>query len=406
MSQRMATQSAGRSTAAPRGEGTGGELIRGMVAATKPTTIRKAVQKAGTLTDEAVRNGSLKKNTKKRGNDGEPNRDRNAKDDNKRSRTGNAYATTNNLMRREYTGKESSNLGFSYEIEIASGQRVEIDKVIRGCELDIKGHTFDIDLIPFRSESFDVIVGMDWLSKHKAEIIFHKKVVRILLRNGKTLRVIGKNQKKRLPPNQEIKFRINLIPRAIPVMKSSYRLAPSAMEELSGQLKELRDNGFIRPSSSPWRALILFVKKNDGSFRIKIEAVKNWEAHRTPSKFRSFLGLAGYYRRFIENFSKIAKSLTILTKKNDYDYEICYHTGKANAVADALSRKDMIKPKRIRAMNMTLQSSIKDKILTTQKEASDESTRLQRGLYKLIEHRSDEALYYLDSIYVPLKGDV
>ncbi|GKF42942.1 reverse transcriptase domain-containing protein [Tanacetum coccineum] len=59
---------------------------------------------------------------------------------------------------------ESSNLGFSYEIEIANGQLVEIDKVIRGCELEIEGHTFDIDLIPFGSGSFDVIIGMDWLS--------------------------------------------------------------------------------------------------------------------------------------------------------------------------------------------------------------------------------------------------
>ncbi|GKD81258.1 hypothetical protein Tco_1348097, partial [Tanacetum coccineum] len=62
------------------------------------------------------------------------------------------------------TGIETSNLGFSYEIEIASGQLVEIDKVIRGCKLEIEGHTFDIDLIPFGSGSFDVIVGMDWFS--------------------------------------------------------------------------------------------------------------------------------------------------------------------------------------------------------------------------------------------------
>ncbi|GKE00297.1 reverse transcriptase domain-containing protein, partial [Tanacetum coccineum] len=267
--------------------------------------------KAGTLTDEAISNGSLKKNTEKRGNGGEPSRDRNVKDDNKRTRTWNAFATIANLVRRKYTGTtpkctncnlyhllespcracfscnrlghlakdyigvprmanpmnarnptaargacfecggtdhfkaacprlnqaqrpgggcpnqvvaidegqgrenngnqarrgafmlgfvstaftpllgiESSNLGFSYEIEIASGQLVEIDKVIRGCKLEIEGHTFDIDLIPFGSGSFDVIVGMDWLSKHKAEIIFHEKVVWIPLRNGKTLRVI------------------------------------------------------------------------------------------------------------------------------------------------------------------------------------------------------------------------
>ncbi|GJY31790.1 putative reverse transcriptase domain-containing protein [Tanacetum coccineum] len=91
---------------------------------------------------------------------------------------------------------------------------------------------------------------------------------------------------------------------------------------------------------------------------------------------------------------------------SDYDYEIRYHLGKANVVADALSRKERIKPMRIRAMNMTLQPSIKDKILAAQEEASDESVGLQRGLDELIERRSDGVLYYLDRIWVPLKGDV
>ncbi|GJV91056.1 putative reverse transcriptase domain-containing protein [Tanacetum coccineum] len=168
---------------------------------------------------------------------------------------------------------------------------------------------------------------------------------------------------------------------------------------------------------------------------VQIEAVKNWKAPRTPSEVRSFLGLAGYYRRFIENFSKIAKPLTVLTQKtlpdgpehfvvycdafglglgcvlmqrgkviayasrqlkiheknytthdlelelfSDYDCKIHYHPGKANVVADALSRKEIVKPKRVKAINMTLQSSIKDKILAAQKEASDESARLQRGI--------------------------
>ncbi|GJQ90538.1 putative reverse transcriptase domain-containing protein [Tanacetum coccineum] len=208
----------------------------------------------------------------------------------------------------------------------------------------------------------------------------------------------------------------------------------------------------------------------------KIEAVKNWKAPRTPSEVRSFLALAGYYRRFIENFSKIAKSLTILTQKcktfnwgedqelafqtlkdktgaccaerlkvisyasrqlkiheknymthdlelgavervdmrqrhwielfSDYDCEIRYHPGKANVVADALSRKERVKPKRVRAMNMTLQSSIKDRILAAQKEAVDEFAGLQKGLDEMIEQRSDGTLYYLDRIWVPLKGDV
>ncbi|GJT46740.1 putative reverse transcriptase domain-containing protein [Tanacetum coccineum] len=99
------------------------------------------------------------------------------------------------------------------------------------------------------------------------------------------------------------------------------------------------------------------------------------------------------HRRCIELFS-------------DYDCEIRYHPGKENVVADALSMKERVKPKRVRAMNMILQSSIKDRILVAQKEDMDESTGLQRGLDEMIEQRSDRTLYYLDRIWVPLKGQV
>ncbi|GKC14337.1 putative reverse transcriptase domain-containing protein, partial [Tanacetum coccineum] len=304
----------------------------------------------GTLTDEAIRNGSLKKNPKKRGNGGEPSKDRNGRDDNKRTRTGNAFATTTNHVRRENTGHfakdcrvvprsvnpinarnptaktcyecgstdhfkatrprlnqaqklgetiktkswlltrattlfdsgadysfisttfipllgiEPSDLGFSYEIEIASRQLVEINKVIMGCKLEVEGHEFDINLIPFGSGSFNVIIKMDWLSNHKAEIIFHEKVIRIPLPDDKVLRVLGERPKEKmrhlvsakakvqkqeelvvvrdfpevflddlsgLPSSREIEFRIELVPEAIPVAKSPYRLAPSEMEEFS-----------------------------------------------------------------------------------------------------------------------------------------------------------------------------
>nr|GEU84924.1 hypothetical protein [Tanacetum cinerariifolium] len=85
---------------------------------------------------------------------------------------------------------------------------------------------------------------------------------------------------------------------------------------------------------------------------------------------------------------------------------IHYYTGKANVVADAPSRNERVKPKRVRAMNMTLQSCIKDRILTAQKEDVNESVRLQNGLDEMIEQKSDGTLYYLDRIWVPLKGDV
>ncbi|GJS42575.1 putative reverse transcriptase domain-containing protein, partial [Tanacetum coccineum] len=399
--------------------------IHEMVAATEPKTIQKVVQISGALTDEAIRNGSIKK-VEKRGNIGKPSKDKNGRDDNKRTRTGNAFASNANPVGRENTGAwpkcttcnsyyaprgpcrtcfnynrpvhlekdcrgmprnvnsvnarnptvrecyeygstdhvrsacprlngaqgpegnrpnqvaannggqgrgnqgnqargrafmlgaedacqdpnimtgkftlnnhfattlfdsgadysfvsttfipllgiEPGELGFRYEIEIASRQLVEIDKVIKGCKLEIEGHVFDIDLIPFGHGSFDAIIGMDWLSNHKAKIICHEKVVRIPLLDSKVLRVLGEKPKEKmrqlestkakekeqeeivvvrdfsevfpddlsgLPPIREIEFRIELIPRATLVVKSPYRLTPSKLDELSGQLKELQD---------------------------------------------------------------------------------------------------------------------------------------------------------------------
>nr|GFB32762.1 putative reverse transcriptase domain-containing protein [Tanacetum cinerariifolium] len=74
-----------------------------------------------------------------------------------------------------------------------------------------------------------------------------------------------------LPPTRPVEFQIDLVPGATPVARAPYRLAPSKMKELAKQLKELSNKGFIRPSSSPWGAPVLFVKKKDGSFRMCID---------------------------------------------------------------------------------------------------------------------------------------
>ncbi|GKD77231.1 putative reverse transcriptase domain-containing protein [Tanacetum coccineum] len=102
---------------------------------------------------------------------------------------------------------EPSNLGFSYEIEIANGQLIEISKVIRGYKLEIEGHTFDINLIPFGHRSFDEIVGMDRLSRHKAEIICHEKVVRIPLPNSEMLRVLGERPEEKVRHSKSAKVK-------------------------------------------------------------------------------------------------------------------------------------------------------------------------------------------------------
>ncbi|GKG25673.1 putative reverse transcriptase domain-containing protein, partial [Tanacetum coccineum] len=103
--------------------------------------------------------------------------------------------------------------------------------------------------------------------------------------------------------------------------------------------------------------------------------------HKSPQHIFNQKELNMCKRHWIELFS-------------NYDCKIRYHPGKVNVVADALSRKERVKPKRIRAMNMTLQSSVKDKILAAQKEAFDEPAEMQRGLDELIERRSDGAPYY------------
>ncbi|GJW43646.1 putative reverse transcriptase domain-containing protein [Tanacetum coccineum] len=477
-----------------------------------------------------------------------------------------------------------------------------------------------------------------------------------------------------LPPTQQVEFQIDLIPGAAPVARAPYRLAPSKMKELSEQLKELSDKGFIRPSSSPWGAPVLFVKKKDGLFRMcigyqelnkltvknryplpriddlfdqlqgssvyskidlrsgyhqlrvreedipktafqtryghyefqvmpfgltnapavfmdlmnrvckpfldkfvivfiddiliysknkkeheehlkavlellkkeklyakfskcefwipkvqflghvidsqgihvdptKIESIKDWESPKTPTEIRQFLGLAGYYRRFIEGFSKIAKSMTKLTQKgvkfdwgdkqeaafqllkqklcsapilalpegsedfvvycdashkglvfslklwrhylygtkctvftdhkslqhilnqkelnmrqrrwlellSDYDCEIRYHPGKANVVADALSRKERSKPLRVLALVMTIGLDLPKQILNAQTEARkpeniknedvggmlvEKSKDPGKFRIEKLEPRADRSLCFNGRSWLPCYGDL
>ncbi|GJV37833.1 putative nucleotidyltransferase, ribonuclease H [Tanacetum coccineum] len=515
--------------------------------------------------------------------------------------------------------------------------------------------------MPIKLGSFDVVIGMDWLSKYHAKILCDEKVVHIHV-DGETLiiRVMEKKaDEKRLedipvvkefpdvfpedlpgiPPVRQVEFQIDLIPGAAPIARTPYRLAPSEMQELSNQLQELTTgssvyskidlrSGYhqlrVREEDIPKTAFrtryghyefqvmpfgltnapavfmdlmnrvckpyldkfvivfiddILIYSRNEEEHAshlkiilellrkeklyakfskcdfwihivqflghlinnqglhvdpAKIEAVKNWTSPATPTEVRQFLGLAGYYRRFIEGFSKIAKPLTKLTQKNksyiwgeeqesafqllkqklceapilalpegndnfvvycdaslqglgavlmqrekviayasrqlkpheenytthdlelgavifalkiwrhylygtkctvftdhkslqhilhkkelnmrqrrwlellaDYDCEICYHPGKENVVADALSRKKRIKPLRVRALILTVHPKLPSQILEAQNEAlKEENVKNEnlRGMDKSFEIRPDGTRCIKNRSWLPLFG--
>ncbi|GJZ89300.1 putative reverse transcriptase domain-containing protein [Tanacetum coccineum] len=549
-----------------------------------------------------------------------------------------------------------------YNVELADGKIIRINTIIRGCTLNFLDHPFNINLMPVELGSFDVIIGMDWLSKYHALIDCAEKIVRIPWGNetlivhgdgsnqgnGTRLNIISctkthkyllkghnvflahvttketedKSGEKRLedvpivrdfpevfpedlpglPPTRQVEFQIDLMPGAAPVARAPYRLAPSKMKELSEQLQELSNKGFIRPSSSPWGAPVLFVKKKDGSFQMcidyrelnkltvknryplpriddlfdqlqgsnvyskidlrsgyhqlrvreedisktafrtryghyefqvmpfgltnapankkeheehlkailellkkeelyakfskcefwipkvqflghvidsqgihvdpaKIKSIKDWASPKTPIEIRQFLGLGAVLMQNEKVIAYASRQLKIHEKNytthdlelgavvfalkiwrhylygtkctvfidhkslqhildqkelnmrqrhwlellSDYDYEIRYHPGKANVVADALSRKERIKPLRVRALVMTIGLDLPKQILNAQIEAQkpenlkneDVGGMIRKDIPKeKLEPRADGTLCLNGRSWLPCYGDL
>ncbi|KAJ0535044.1 putative transcription factor interactor and regulator CCHC(Zn) family [Helianthus annuus] len=194
-------------------------------------------------------------------------------------------------------------LDVKYEVELADGTIETVSTILEGCEMSIKNHSFPLSLLPFKLAGFDIVLGMDWLSRNQAQIICGKRHIVLKTPSGESLTIRGDTQyglpedvsmlkasrclnrgcviymaqviieepKPKiedllviseypevfpeelpgLPPDRQVEFRIDIIPGAAPIARAPYRLAPTEMKELRTQLDELLAKGFIRPSSSP-----------------------------------------------------------------------------------------------------------------------------------------------------------
>ncbi|GJR97880.1 putative reverse transcriptase domain-containing protein [Tanacetum coccineum] len=161
-----------------------------------------------------------------------------------------------------------------YNVELADEKIIGINTIIRGCTLNFLNHPFNINLMPIELSSFDVIIGHHVFLAHVTTKETEDKSGEKRLEDIPIVQDFPKvfpEDLSGLPPTRQVEFQIDLMPGTAPIARAPYRLAPSEMKELSEQLKELSDKGFIRPSSSPWGAPVLFVKKKDGSFRMCID---------------------------------------------------------------------------------------------------------------------------------------
>ncbi|GJX50800.1 reverse transcriptase domain-containing protein [Tanacetum coccineum] len=388
-------------------------------------------------------------------------------------------------------------LDVSYVVELSDLRISKTNTILRGCTLGLLGHPFNIDLMPIELRSFNVIIGMDWLANHHSVIVCDEKVVRIPYgdeilivqgdrgsrREKSKLSIISctkthkyvkkgclvflaqvtkketgdKSEEKRLEdvptirnfpevlpedlpglsPTRQVEFQIDLVPGAAPVARAPYRLAPSKLQELSTQLQELSDKGFIRPTDK------LTVKNRYSLLRIDdlFDQLQGSKVY----------GLDGYYRRFIKGFSKITKPMTKLTQKNvKFDWSekaeaafqllkqklcsapiLALPEGSENFVVycDAsrkglgaflmqrekrriggcLERREWLKPLRVRALVLTISLNLPMRILEAQIEArKEENYRTEDlcGMIKKLEPRADGTLCLNGRSWITCRGNL
>nr|GFC32609.1 putative reverse transcriptase domain-containing protein [Tanacetum cinerariifolium] len=177
------------------------------------------------------------------------------------------------------------------DVELADGRIIGLNTILRGCTLNLLNQPFNIDLMPVELElgSFDAIIGINWLAKYQAVIACAEKIVCIpwgnetLIIHGDgsnhgnatRLNIISCTKTEKYMMKGFLIFLAHITTKEVEDKSEKKQLEDVPIvqnfPELAEPLKELSDKGFIRPSSSPWGAPVLFVKKKDGSFRMCID---------------------------------------------------------------------------------------------------------------------------------------
>ncbi|GJX75541.1 putative reverse transcriptase domain-containing protein [Tanacetum coccineum] len=319
--------------------------IEGNVTASKPQTLEEAINIAQRLMDQVTKHVPMQvsNNNKRKFDD--------RRTFNNYSR--NNYRNTNNHYNNSRQQNRRQEAGRAYAVTSSEN-----------------------DHMPIKLDCFDVVIGIDLvISKYRAKILCDEKVVHIPI-DGETLiiRVVEKKSDEKkledipvvkefldifpenlpgIPPIRQVEFQIDLIPGAAPIARTPYRLTPSEMQELSSQLQELTNRGAVIFALKIWRHYLYGTK------------CTVFTDHKSLQHILRQKELNMRQRRWLELLA-------------DYDCEICYHLGKANVVADALSRKKRIKPLRVRALILTVHPKLPSQIarkpkMTLKKKMSNPS---------------------------------
>nr|GEV73492.1 hypothetical protein [Tanacetum cinerariifolium] len=306
-------------------------------------------------------------------------------------------------------------LDISYAIELADGRVSETNIVLRGCALGLLGHPFNIDLMPVELGSFDVIIGMDWLENHHAKETEDKSEEK-RLEDVPTVRDFSEvfpEDLTGLPPTRQVEFQINLVPCAAPkdgsfwmcinyrelnklTMKNRYPLPiiddlskvyskidlRSGYHQLRVREEDILKTAFrtcyghyefqvmlfgLTNASAIFTDLMNWSEKAEAVFQLLKKKLCSASILALPQESENFVVYCDASRKGLS--AVLCKGIRWFELLGDYDCKICYHLGKANVVADALSRKEQNKPLRVRAFVMMIGLNLPVQILNAQVKA-------------------------------------